>query len=255
MFLLRPAFILLPLLLGCQSQSGSGARDNRGQTASNGPSRRYDIERGFVEYTLDGMEIGTETVHFKAFGNREVKRKKYRMDLGVDLGVASGPAELVSLIEGTTIVNYDPVTKTGTRTLHSLELLGGEERFRGKNMVEVSKSMYAAMGGKVIGKKTIAGHECELWKIEQLSTETCLHHGLALEVRTDLSGMKQHAIAVKVDWDAQVDDALFVVPKDIALREIDLKKQEVLQTNTGGSGPTSPASEALRRMRESAPTK
>jgi hypothetical protein len=149
----------------------------------------------------------------------------------------------------------------GSKTLNSLELLGGAKRFQGKSMVEVGKQMYAAMGGVQSGTKTIAGKTCDVWKIEKISTESCIYKGITLEVTTELVGMKQHSVATKIDFDASVDDSWFVVPKDVTLRETDLSKQRVPPAIDsamptvglpGKTGTTISPEEALRMMRQGA---
>lgn len=245
---------LLPWVLLLASCRGSGSRADESRADLAG--RRYDVERGLVEYALDGMERGTETLRFKNFGRQQVTQKRVELDLGIALGPANtGPQEIVSIVDGTTVVNYDPKERTGTRTLNSLELLGGDEKFKGKHLFEVTKSMFVSMGGKVIGNKTIAGLPCEVWKIEKLGTETCLHKGLTLEVTTALAGMKQHSVATRVDWNAAIDDALFVVPKDVSLVESDLKEMKRLQQGaaTASPGGTLSPDDAVRLLRESAP--
>jgi hypothetical protein len=233
--------------------------------ASQGAERRYDVERGVVEYTVDGMELGTETMRFKNYGLLEVRQRESKMQLPQGLHLPAGAApehkRLVSIIDGTTIINYDPDRKVGSKTLNSLELLGGAKRFQGKSMVEVGKQMYAAMGGVQSGTKTIAGKTCDVWKIEKISTESCIYKGITLEVTTELVGMKQHSVATKIDFDASVDDSWFVVPKDVTLRETDLSKQRVPPAIDsamptvglpGKTGTTISPEEALRMMRQGA---
>jgi hypothetical protein len=211
------------------------------------------------------MEVGHETMRFKDYGLLEVKHKQAKMQLppGLNLpaGAIPGPQKTVSVIAGSTIINYDPDAKTGTKTLNSLELLGGSERFEGKNMVEVGKEMYQAMGGVQTGTKTVAGQSCDVWKIAKLSTESCVHKGITLEVTTELMGMTQHSVATKIDWNATVEDSAFVVPTDVTLRETDLAKQKLPPGLAsalpgtglpGKNGQTISPEEALRMMRQGA---
>ena len=104
--------------------------------------------------------------------------------------VSSGE-KLVTIIDGTTTINYDPTTKAGTKLLHTLELLGGEEKFKGKSMAAMGEEMYTNMGGKKTGTKTVAGLSCDVWKIDKLGTESCIHKGITLEVTTELVGMNK----------------------------------------------------------------
>lgn len=243
---------LAALSLGSACQ-GSSARP----IPTDGPSRRYDVEHGVVEYALDGMESGTEVLRFRDFGLREVKQRQTQLDLGVDVRLPTdqaGQKRVVTVLEGTTVVSYDLDTRSGTRTLHSLERLGNSEAFRGKSMVEMSKQMYARLGGKMVGTKAIAGETCEVWKIEKISTETCLHKGIALEVSTELAGMKQHAVATRIDWKETLSDAAMVVPEDVVLQETDLAKQTLPSgpAPSAGGDAISPE-DALRLIRESAP--
>jgi hypothetical protein len=245
------------------ANAGATGAEARPAAVGKGVTRRYDVERGLIEYAVDGMEVGTETMRFKNYGLLEVKHKESKMQLppGLDLpaGALPGHKKLVSIIDGSTIINYDPTTKTGTKTLNSLELLGGAKRFAGKSMVDVGQEMYAAMGGVKTGTKTIAGQSCDVWKIDKLSTESCVHKGITLEVSTELVGMKQHSVATKIDWTAPIDDSAFVVPADVTLRETDLSKQKLppglgsalpSQGLPGKTGKTISPEDALRLLRQ-----
>lgn len=235
-------------------------------SASQGLRRRYDVERGHIEFAVSGMQSGTETLRFKNFGLLEAKHRDVKMDLpaGLELPPEAAPErqKIISIIDGSTIINYDPDSKTGTKTLNSLELLGGAKRFEGKSMVELGEELYTSMGGIKTGQKTIAGHNCDVWKIEKLSTESCIHRGITLEVSTELVGMKQRSVATKVDFSAPVDDAWFVVPEEVTLRETDLSQGKLpaalgsalpAEGLTGKSGTTISPEEALRMMRRGAP--
>lgn len=251
-----------------RSASGEPLRAETGEASAarspGGLERRYDIERGTIEFAIDGMEVGRETMRFKNYGLLEAKHKETKMQMPAGLNLPAsalpGVQKVVSIIDGTSIVNYDPEKKQGTKTLNSLELFGGAERFEGKNMAEVGQQMYQAMGGVKTGTRTVAGQTCEVWKIEKLSTESCIHRGITLEVTTELMGMKQHSVATKIDWNAPVEDSWFVVPKDVTLRETDLAKQKLpaglasaLPSTglPGKSGRTISPEEALRILRES----
>jgi hypothetical protein len=247
----------LPVALCCLLVGSGCQGSTKKPVPTDGPSRRYDMEHGLVEYALDGMETGTEVVRFRDFGLREVKQRQSELNLGADVRLPTaqtGSKRVITVLEGATIVSYDPDTRSGTRTLHTLERLGSSEAFRGKSMVEMSKQMYTKMGGKIIGTKTIAGETCDIWKIDKLSTETCVYKGIALEVSTELAGLKQHAVATRIDWKETLSDAAMVVPEDV-LEETDLAKQVQPQ------GPTTPTptgnvmspEDALRLLRESAP--
>jgi hypothetical protein len=226
----------------------SAASANGAAATSATSVRRYEVESGIVTFEQKGVQTGIETLYFKDFGRLELRESRIKLSLPNMpqlTGLPTGTTHTMTIFRDGVMTNWDVNTKKGTRIANVLEFLGGQQKLAGKNLTHFGIEMIRELGGVKTGTRSIAGHACEVWNIKKLYATTCIHKGISLDASVDVMNMKQTTVATKVELGAKVDDAKFLVPPDVAVREVDARDAMGAAAALGGLG--GPASSGAKR--------
>jgi hypothetical protein len=179
------------------------------------PDRRYDIESAIVHYEISGVHEGSEELAFTDFGAREALLSEFALREKPAEG--KGVIHELRILDGLTLHRIDLDTKTGTTIVvpedQSEELL-------------LSKAAWGLgldprhMGGERLGTKTVAGVECELWRLEAAGVEACIVDGLTLEQIVRKGDEQRTQTATRVELGAVVPEQKLAIPDGVEMREI-----------------------------------
>ncbi|MFQ5866262.1 MAG: hypothetical protein ACE5IW_13650 [bacterium] len=180
--------IALSLLtvVNCQkANSGGGASSD---------IKRYGLKEGYIKYTIKGdMMSGTQEICFDRYGAREVEIKKIEVKV-MGMSQKTHTASYTDFSEGGTIytVDYSTDPPTGTKIVNPII-----KSFAGKDLQEVGKEMLVQMGGKIIGKGTVLGKECDIWEIKNMGMKTWVWNWINLKTEI-MMGMKMIIEAIEI---------------------------------------------------------
>ncbi len=71
-------------------------------------------------------------------------------------------------------------------------------------------TMMQSFGAKKIGVDKVLNFECTLWQLK--GSKKCLYQGIPLRVETDINGIKHTEIAIKIEFDKDIDKKEFLLP-------------------------------------------
>lgn len=155
-------------------------------------SKFYNVEEGWIESRLSGLQKGTVKLYFTEYGNKTRRETDIKMEMG---GITQ-ETKTVVLTDGSWIYTLDPTTNEWTKRKNPMfGALAGDGNNSGKNAVE-------ALGGKSTGKKDeVLGHTCTIYTVPQLMTEICATSDwIALRTKSGMPGMEilETATAIKI---------------------------------------------------------
>ena len=169
---------------------------------------RFQTKTGRVTYAMSGMQTGTEVMTWDDWGARQVTETKSTMSMGGTSMTRN--ARVIMTPESFQIV--DDTAKTAMKVdRDSTAMMSAEE------MRDLSTESMARMGASQTGTDTIAGKNCDIYKMTpesmpQMNMTLCVWAGLPLMTEGDMAGVKLSKLASSVETDIAVDPALFQVP-------------------------------------------
>ncbi len=155
----------------------------------------YEIESGRITYSISGVQVGTETVVWKDYGRRSMRKVESQIEF---MGVKQENRQ-TTITDGIWIYTLDLDNNSATKVENPI-LKGLLEKGDG-NMLKTGEDMMRGMGGKVVGKDTVLKKSCTLWRNEQMMNMTaCIWKGLPLMTKGGTPGMEvvQTATALSI---------------------------------------------------------
>lgn len=191
--------------------------------------RRYKVASAIIQYTMSGMQTGTETLWFDRHGMREAKLTQTTMSVA---GMTVKTNSLTIFDNGTTTtVNLDLKTATRMPTPMYQDLVDATKS-QGGDMTDLGMAMVKRTGAEKTGEGTVAGKPCEIWEIKSLGSKMWLWNGIVLRQETNLAGQSMKSEATAVQENVPIPEDKFAIPAGI--------------TATQGEDPR----ELLRKMKE-----
>ena len=203
--------------------------------SENNQLKRYEVESGMIVYSTEtsgkvmGSIIsgsGTENLYFKDWGTIELLEEKSTT---------------------TTKMKMFGQNKTETEKIHKIAKLdNGEsysvdfdkkEIYAGRDMAmdmvkmfhpqsdasDVGKNMADGMGGKVIGKETFLGYNCEIYDL--MGSKQWIYKGVTLKMEMTTMGITTIKTATSATFDTRISDSYFELP------DFPIIKQEEFMSN------------------------
>jgi hypothetical protein len=172
-----------------------------------GEERFYGQEQFTIVYAHTGQQIGMSTEHVREWGRRRAEITDTRMSFA---GV-SQRTNTRAVFEGSRIATTNLDTQAVTTSTNPFyePIVAG---LRGRDAVEVGRTMMTAMGGRSTGERsTFGGLECEHYEIPRLGARQCVTSwGATLHLRTSLAGITMEKTATQVRMGDGGPDASFV---------------------------------------------
>ncbi len=195
------------LALGaCDSDEAASANDDA--------PKRYQVEEGMIEYTVSGVQSGSETLYWRDWGRQEAKYT----DTSLSMMGMTQTTKTWSIITPETIITIDQKTNTATSMANpAADMFEGMTEDELENMGE---QMMQQMGGTQEGADTIAGQTCDIWKIPMGNAETCLWNGLPLSNKAGMAGMNMSTVATAIDTSTSPGGEHFTVPDGVSVTDI-----------------------------------
>ncbi len=175
--------------------------------------KRYHVKSGVVEYKLDGMRTGTETLYWDDWGVKEARYTKATVNL---IGVSQEVDEWL-IFTPDVIYTIDQSANTAVKTKNP-----GVGFFKGLSedeMAQMSKQLLEATGAKRIGTDFVAEQTCELWDVPLSGGQECIWKGIALSETGALGGLQSVRVATTVVAGIEVDEKHFTLPKAVNITD------------------------------------
>lgn len=199
---------------GAGAESGaSPAQTEAAKSASRRIVKHYQVKSGMVEYALTGTRSGTETLYWDDWGEREARYTKASISM---MGMTQTTDDWVITLPDV-VYSIDMKTKTGVKSGNPAKAFAAG--LSDKELEDFGRRMAESMGAKMVGTDRVAGLSCELWRTEQMQSESCDHKGVPLRMVSNTMGMNMTVTATKVDLGADVDESHFTVPADVTVSE------------------------------------
>ena len=171
--------------------------------ADEGP---YPTEFGMVEYSVSGMQTGTMTRYWRAWGFEQAEYQ----DLTLSMSGITQETKSWTITTPETVTNIDQSTNTATQIANPM---ANAYNMSQDEMDNVNQMMMQNMGGQLTGTEVIAGQECEVWQLTMVGGDVCLWSGV--ELRNTAGGGMMTMTAETIDTSTPVDDVHFTVPDDV----------------------------------------
>jgi hypothetical protein len=172
--------------------------------------KRFGVERGVLTFTYDGVVKGTHHLYFDHWGWREAKYVKTT----TTVGDYREEANAVEYLDGERRYQYDPAKQLVTY-LDSQQAQQMADKYKTKDMVAVGIEMTRQMGGTPVGKATVQGVECEVWKIEKNSTKLYMWKGITMGEESTVNGLPLRRTCTSMDTKKAPPADKLALPKGV----------------------------------------
>lgn len=196
-----------------EGESGTQSAEADSKQAGRRIAKQFQVKSGVVEYALSGMRSGTEVLYWDDWGERQSRCTKASISM---MGMTQTSDDCVISLPDV-VYTIDMKTKTAMKSNNPGKAFA--DGLSDEELEEFGRRMNESMGMKKVGTDTVAGHSCDLWRADQMQTETCTHKGIPLRTMTKTMGTAMTITATKVDLDADVDDSRFTLPADVTVQE------------------------------------
>jgi hypothetical protein len=170
--------------------------------------RRYNIEKGIIEFKIEGTVTGKETIYFEQWGWLEARH----IDTEAKSGNFYQKENKVQYLDGEKRYDYDPVKNEAT-LFESPQVQQAASRYNTKDMVKVGIEMMKNMGGVQAGTIQFAGETCEVWRIERYKTKLLMWKGLTLKEDSFAGNLPVMRYAVEIIKDKNPPRDKLLLPK------------------------------------------
>ncbi|NOZ09192.1 MAG: hypothetical protein GXO91_10035, partial [FCB group bacterium] len=176
---------------------------------------RYPVKSCIIDFELNGMQKGRETLYIDDYGKREARYSKTTLGIGD----SAKKSNTLMLMDETWIYNIDLINKTGTKTMNPVHApIPVRQEF--KDMITLNHENMRKMGGKLIGEEEFLKKKCEVWEIKALHSKTWIWNGIILRSIVNTMGMKQEVRAVKLQENVNIPPEKLTLPKELKLTEV-----------------------------------
>ncbi len=196
-----------------------------GSSLENSSKNRYGVVSGQVNYRLDGMQQGTETLYFDQWGAREARYTNATLRLGK--GVERKVSRLI-LTNKEWVYTIDFLEKTGIKTRNpAYDKKQAATNLNVRDLSRINAQKLYKLGGKKIGTEQVADLPCEVWEVKRLAAKFWIWKQLVLKrqpkIATERTIIRE---AIIVSTGNTIPDDKFAIPKDIKIK--DLSKESLM---------------------------
>jgi hypothetical protein len=179
----------------------------------------YGIKSGYVEYELTGSTIGTKKIWWDNYGEQtrtEINSTSTTKMFGIENEVVDNSIIIVNGDKYWTINLDDETGMTGKINKSDASITEG--------MTEAEREEYIngvmeAFGGKIIGKETINGIDCEIFEV--FGSKSWMYEGICLKSDVSLMGIENYEISTKLEKDITINASQFIAPENIEYTDKD----------------------------------
>jgi len=180
--------IFLPIIFACVFSFGfinENSFSESGEKTASVKFKRYGIKSGIVEYEAAGSMTGTIVLYFDDWGYKEAKFEKTEMKM---MGI-SVKENKVTIIDGewTYNINLDQKTGTKIKTPFVEQII---ETSGSNDLTNFGEQLMKNMGGKIAGKESVLGKECDIWEIKNLGSKILVWNWVPLKSDVNFMGQK-----------------------------------------------------------------
>lgn len=208
---------ILPLFLfaatSVQAEDEPTAQQSSQMAAIESIFKRYGVKSVIIEYTLSGVQTGTETVYIDGWGKREARYTQADINMMGQIIKANR----LTLLEGEWIYAIDLDKKSGTKIKNPMFEMAAANHPPGGDLTQMGIDMIKQMGGEKIGSEEIAGKTCEVWEVKSMATKSWLWNMVPLKTEAIMGDMQMSSTATKVEEGAPVPEDKFHIPSDIQM--------------------------------------
>lgn len=187
--------------------------------------KRFPVKSGHIEYELSGATSGKKTVYFDEYGDL------YYELLEQTTSVTWGKNAMTDVTNSLTIrdkgytYSIDLMENTGTK-IKNEEIDDIKDAFTSgmsqKDMEKMGKEMLEQVGGRIVGKESFLGKECEV--VEVMGNKVWLYEKtLALRSEMSMMGMENLEVATLFKENISIPASKFSVPEGVAIEEVSME--------------------------------
>jgi len=124
----------------------------------------------------------------------------------------------LTIIDGewTYNINLDQNSGTKIKTPFVEQII---ENTGNKDLTDFGEQMMKNMGGKITGKESVLGKECDIWEIKNLGTKVWVWNWIPLKSDANLMGQKITQTATKIDAGASVPAEKLNIPSGVSISD------------------------------------
>jgi hypothetical protein len=166
---------------------------------------KLPFKKATIEYSLSGMEKGTEMLYIRDYGKETAKYRTSMMNM---MGMKQA-TETAEFVDPDWIYTYDLLEGTGVKAVNPQKLMIEEyNKLSKKEKDQVLNNSEKMSAGPLLGgitpdieknAVTIHGYSCDKVGIMGVTTYSIHETGLPLKTESNMMGMKILAEAVKVE--------------------------------------------------------
>ena len=176
--------------------------------------KRYGIKSGVVEYESTGSVTGSTILYFDDWGYKEAKFEKTEMKM---MGI-SVKENKVTIIDGewTYNINLDQNTGTKIKTPLIEQIV---ENSGNEDLTDFGEQLMKNMGGKITGKESVLGKQCDIWEIKNLGSKIYVWNWVPLKSDVNFMGQKITQIVSKFDENAEIPSEKLKIPSGVTITD------------------------------------
>ncbi len=187
--------------------------------SSNPWEQKLPFKEATIQYTISGMETGSETLYVRDYGRESATYHKGKSTM---MGMTT-VNDTVEIESPDWVYSFDLTARTGTKSVNPQKymveeykrLSAAEQKQVEENIKKMGQPMGEVMGGKVEPKAAkILGYECD--RVQMMGTTVYSIHetGIPLKIDSAMMGMAMKQEATKVDT-GSVSSKYFEPPQGI----------------------------------------
>lgn len=186
----------------------------------------YDVKTSSFDDHLNSNTQGVARLVFDNWGLKELKEKDVSEVQSGDFN-STNRRHTLTLVDHGTIYTVDYSGKTIYKTRdRDLDLAISEKL----DLSDESIKSLIDLGAKKVGKKKIAGFECDVWQYADQSV--CLYKGIPLEIKIINAGFVSEKKAVQVILNKPIPATSFELPKFAIVTDGDYSSNQAALTRT-----------------------
>lgn len=209
------AVLSLVLVMGFTSCSRSPDQNTSGK-------HRYEVVSGEINYRLNGIQQGYETVYFDQWGAREARYTKATLKVGS--GVERTIDRLI-LTNKEWIYTIDFVEKTGTKMRNpAFDKDQASTNLTTRELSRINTQKLYKLGGQKVGEEPVVDLACEVWEVKRLAAKFWVWKQIVLKrepkIATEKTILRE---AVRVTTGQKIPEDKFELPGTIKIQDLNSK--------------------------------
>ncbi len=173
------------------------------------PNKKYVVESGIIEFVIKGDLIGTQTIYFDNWGANETQIQEYYIDGDTTITTTIYKLDKSFIIDNNSKIGIETINPF----LNIFKLNKSDEE-----LLAHGKDMMIKNGGRIVGKKIIAGLECDEWEL--LGIKTWVWQTFTLKTLGNITGVNMDIEATKFKQNIELPENIFEIPEGIKIKDI-----------------------------------